>query len=88
MRELLSTDEIAERLRVHVSTVRAWIRDGRIPAVRLGPRLLRVRWTSLLEAASIHRPASTRPIDPKIDGSTGPVDDCRRPEDEEPTRVA
>ena len=30
--------EVAESLRVHVETVRRWIRDGRLPATRLGDR--------------------------------------------------
>jgi excisionase family DNA binding protein len=42
---LLSPEEVAEYLGVHVKTVRAWIRDGRLPARRVaGLRVLRVRF--------------------------------------------
>lgn len=34
--ELYSVDQVAERLGLHVRTVRAYIRDGRLKAVRLG----------------------------------------------------
>jgi excisionase family DNA binding protein len=41
---LLSPEEVAEYVGVHVKTVRAWIRDGRLPARRVaGLRALRVR---------------------------------------------
>ena len=36
----LSVDEVAERLGVHPSFVRRLIEQGRIPAVRLGRRVL------------------------------------------------
>lgn len=34
--ELLTVDEIAERLKVHPETVRGWLRSGRLRGVRLG----------------------------------------------------
>ncbi len=34
--ELYSVEQVAERLGLHVRTVRAYIRDGRLKAVRLG----------------------------------------------------
>lgn len=33
---MFTADEVAERLGLHVRTVRAYIRDGRLPAVRIG----------------------------------------------------
>lgn len=45
--QFLSPKEIAARLSVKVVTVYAWIREGRLPAVRLGPRCVRVRATDL-----------------------------------------
>lgn len=46
--KLYSPEEVAEYLSVHVQTVRAWIRSGKLPAVRLaGRRDLRVRETDL-----------------------------------------
>lgn len=43
MGEYLTMKDAARRLRVVPLTVRRWIRDGRLPGYRLGPRLLRVR---------------------------------------------
>ncbi|MGC7102134.1 helix-turn-helix domain-containing protein [Amycolatopsis lurida] len=34
--QLYSTEEVAERLGLHVRTVRAYVRDGRLRAVRIG----------------------------------------------------
>lgn len=37
MDELLTTDEVAKRLKIHVITLRNWINDGRFPgAVKVG----------------------------------------------------
>ena len=37
---LLSADEAAELLHLHVNTVRLWARDGKIPCFRLGRRVV------------------------------------------------
>jgi len=52
MKDLLTCEEVACRLGVHVSTVRAWIRDGRVPAYRLGQRFTRIDWNAVLAALS------------------------------------
>lgn len=51
--QFVSPREIAERLAVKPVTVYAWIREGRLPAVKLGPRCVRVRAADLNEF--IHR---------------------------------
>ncbi len=44
LEQLLTPEEVADHLKVHVQTVRAWIRSGRLPARRVaGLRALRVR---------------------------------------------
>ena len=35
---LLTTKEVAERLKVHLQTVREWVRKGDLPAIKFGPR--------------------------------------------------
>lgn len=40
--ELIGVAEAAERCGVHYRTMRRWIQDGRIGAVRVGPKLLKV----------------------------------------------
>jgi excisionase family DNA binding protein len=48
MEQLFSPEETADYLGVHVQTVRAWIRSGRLPASRLaGQRALRIRASDL-----------------------------------------
>ena len=45
---LLSPDEVAERLSIKVRTAREWIRQGKLPALKLGDRgLLRVKESDL-----------------------------------------
>lgn len=34
--ELLTVDEVARRLKLHPETIRRWIREGRLKAVKLG----------------------------------------------------
>ncbi len=41
MAELLTTEEIAERLRLRPDTIRLWARDGMIPAIRITGKVIR-----------------------------------------------
>lgn len=36
MDEVMTLDEVAAYLRIHVDTVRRWAREGTLPAVKLG----------------------------------------------------
>jgi excisionase family DNA binding protein len=56
-REFLKVSEVAQRLGVHENTARNWIDDGRIDAIRPGPRTLRV------PVAEVERLA--RPLEPE-----------------------
>ena len=48
--DLLTLTEAAKRLGVHIQTIRAWTREGRIPSYRMGQRYVRVSWSALIEA--------------------------------------
>jgi excisionase family DNA binding protein len=52
---LLSADDLAARLRVRPSTVRAWARADRIPAIRIGPKTLRFDFAEVLRAIRARR---------------------------------
>ncbi|GAB4327992.1 MAG: hypothetical protein Kow0010_11770 [Dehalococcoidia bacterium] len=57
--KLYSPEDAAEYLGVHVQTVRAWIRSGRLPAFRLaGQRALRIRASDLQRVLE--------PVDPGV----------------------
>ena len=45
--KLISTTEAATYLGVHINTIRRWIKDGDLPAVRLNRRRYRIRVTDL-----------------------------------------
>jgi len=45
----LTTNEIAEILRVHQRTVQRWISSNRLKATKVGPKILRVRKQDLDE---------------------------------------
>jgi len=47
-RHYLTTEQAAETLGIHVQTMRAYVRSGRVPAYRLaGERAIRIRWPDL-----------------------------------------
>ena len=46
-RKMLTTEEVAERLNMHMKTVQLWLRQGRIKGTKLGPRMWRVRESDL-----------------------------------------
>jgi excisionase family DNA binding protein len=50
MQELISLAEAAVRLGVHISTLRAWVREGHVPSYRVGQRFTRVDWGELMRA--------------------------------------
>jgi len=45
--KLLTTDEVADILRVHVTTVRRMLRNGVLKYIEIAPREYRVRWSEL-----------------------------------------
>ncbi len=48
--DLLTADELADRLRVRPSTIRRWAQEKRIPTVRLTPKVVRFELTPVVEA--------------------------------------
>lgn len=49
MEPLISSDDLAEKLSVKVTTVRAWTRAGKVPCVRIG-QTVRYRLSDVLKA--------------------------------------
>jgi len=47
MPELLRVDEVASMLGVSQNMVYIWVRSGRLPGIKVGPRSLRVRRADL-----------------------------------------
>ncbi len=48
--ELLTADGLARRLQVRPSTIQRWARQGRIPAVRLSPKVVRYDLAAVVRA--------------------------------------
>ena len=48
--ELLTYEELAQRLKVKSSTVKAWTKARRIPAVRVGAKIIRFDYVEVVEA--------------------------------------
>lgn len=53
MQELLPLTVASSRLGVHVNTLRMWVRNGTVPAYRVGQRFTRVDWNELLQAIQL-----------------------------------
>jgi excisionase family DNA binding protein len=54
--ELLTADEIAERLRLRPRTVRQWARRGLIPVIRLSPKVVRFELADVVAAVRSRAP--------------------------------
>ncbi|MDP9370239.1 MAG: helix-turn-helix domain-containing protein, partial [Chloroflexota bacterium] len=50
--DLLTMAEAAEALKVSQVTVARWLKQGRLPSYRLGPRAVRIRRADLASALS------------------------------------
>ena len=48
--ELLTCGELAIRLRLKPETVRRWVRQKRVPAIRLSPKVVRFDWEAVRRA--------------------------------------
>jgi excisionase family DNA binding protein len=49
-RELLTVNQLAERLHIRPRTVRTWVRQGRLPAIRASAKVVRFDWEAVLVA--------------------------------------
>jgi len=54
MRELLTTEEVAARLRVRPDTIRRWVRRGLIPVLRVSPKVMRFDLAEVVRAFQEH----------------------------------
>ncbi len=61
--ELLTANELAERLQVQPETVRGWSRRGLIPKVQLTPKVIRYDFIAVVDAMTRRQAAQTG-VDP------------------------
>ena len=47
--ELVTAEELADRLRVRPSTIRMWSREGLIPVVRVGAKVVRFDYADVIQ---------------------------------------
>ena len=48
--ELLTVDQLAERLHVGPRTVQLWARRKRIPSIKISAKVVRFAWTAVMTA--------------------------------------
>jgi excisionase family DNA binding protein len=58
MSELLTAAEMAARLRIKPSTLQDWAREGRVPAVRITPKVIRFDAEAVILSLSTQKPAT------------------------------
>ena len=58
MQAFLTAVELAQRLRVQPQTIRGWVRQGRIPVIRLSAKALRFDWGDVMAALKRHGSAT------------------------------
>ncbi len=71
VRDIMTAQQAADYLQVHVKTVYEWIRSARLKALKLGPRSVRIRKvdidqfldTRVLDATEFRPPAMEDPIE-------------------------
>jgi excisionase family DNA binding protein len=51
-KELLTAEQLATRLKVRPRTIKSWVRSGRIPVVRVSPKVIRFSWSDVLSAVA------------------------------------
>lgn len=51
--EYVSPKVAADRLGISVDTVLRWVREGRLEALRCGPKFVRLPWEGTLEALKV-----------------------------------
>lgn len=61
MSELIGLSAAASRLGIHVTTLRGWVREGRIPSYRVGQRFVRVDMLEVLRAVACGARAPSTP---------------------------
>lgn len=65
---LLTIKETANWIRVHPGTIRRWIKDGSLPAVRVGKRKIAIRRQAVLD---LLRPPGRTPNGSSASGPAG-----------------
>ena len=78
--ELLTVEEMAERLRVRPDTIRVWSRRSLIPAVRINAKIIRYDASEVIEAlrvADATRRVDHEGIRPVENPSTGAMADVK-----------
>ncbi|TAK35106.1 MAG: DNA-binding protein [Chloroflexota bacterium] len=63
--ELLTMAEAARILKVSVVTIKRWLKQGIIPAYRVGPRYVRIRRSDLARATALVGKEETMPAEEK-----------------------
>ena len=72
-RQILTIAQVADRLGVHVSTVRAWVRDQKIPSYRVGERFVRLDWAQVVETLRCPARDELRALSDSLTGAHRPT---------------
>ena len=58
MSELLTAAEMAARLRIKPTTLQEWAREGRVPCIRITPKVIRFDAEAVILSLSAQKPAA------------------------------
>ncbi len=58
MSELVTAAEMAARLRIKPTTLREWAREGRVPSIRITPKVIRFDAEAVILSLSAQKPTT------------------------------
>ncbi|HEV2107310.1 MAG TPA: helix-turn-helix domain-containing protein [Thermomicrobiales bacterium] len=84
--DLLTIPEAAEMLRVSAVTVSRWLKQGRLPSYRVGPRAVRIRRVDIDQVLAPAVATEVAAFESERSAGSGPISPASEPDSALPSR--